>query len=137
MSDPSLDAIITKCEAVAILAGAEIVHASKAYGWKPDMSSPLLALCRDVWQQVYGEAPRVMGLHGMLECGLIKAKYPHLDMISFGPTILDAHAPTKPDFTPGADTDSTGERIDTARMPRFWEFVKTVLSRLAEQGKQS
>jgi dipeptidase D len=135
MSDPSLDAIITKCEAVANLAGAETAHIGKTYGWKPDMSSPLLALCRDAWQRVFSEAPRVVGLHGMLECGLIKAKYPQMDVISFGPTILDAHAPTKPDFVPGTDSDSAGERIDTARMLRFWDFVKTVLRKLAASDR--
>lgn len=135
MSDPSLDAIIVKCEAAANLAGAETTHAGKAYGWKPDMASPLLALCREAWQHVYGEAPTVMGLHGMLECGQIKAKYPGMDMISFGPTIMDAHAPTKAGFVPGVDTDSAGERIDTARMPLFWEFFKTVLRELAETGR--
>ena len=132
MSDPSLDAVIAKCEAVANLAGAEVAHLGKTYGWKPNMVSPLLKICGDAYQQVFGEEPRISGLHGMLECGLIKAKYPHIDMISFGPTILDAHAPTKPDFVPGVDSDSTGERIDIARMPCFWEFVKTVLKKLAD-----
>ncbi|MDD5170795.1 MAG: beta-Ala-His dipeptidase, partial [Syntrophales bacterium] len=134
MSDPSLDAIITKCEAVANLAGAELAHIGKTYGWKPNIESPLLTLCRDAYHQVYGEDPKVVGLHGMLECGLIKTKYPHIDMISLGPTILDAHAPTKPDFVSGVDSGSTGERIDTARIPRFWEFVKTVLKKLSELG---
>lgn len=68
----------------------------------------------------------------MLECGFIKAKYPDMDVISIGPTILDAHAPTKADFVPGIDSDTTGERTDIARMPGFWKFVKTILERLAE-----
>jgi dipeptidase D len=132
MSDPSLDAITVRCEAAANLAGAEVSHMGKTYGWKPNMASPLLKICRHAYQQVFGEEPKILGLHGMLECGLIKTKYPHIDMISFGPTILDAHAPTKPDFVPGVDSDSTGERIDIARMPCFWEFVKTVLKKLAD-----
>lgn len=132
MSAPSLDAVITKCEAVANLVGAEVAHVGKTYGWEPNMASPLLKICGDAYQQIFGEKPRISGLHGMLECGLIKTKYPHIDMISFGPTILDAHAPTKSDFVPGVDSDSTGEHIDTARMPCFWEFVKTVLKKLAD-----
>jgi len=135
LSDSSLDAIVTKCEAVARLAGAQVTQIGKTYGWKPNLSSPLLNLCRDAYRQVFGEAPKVQGLHGMLECGLIKSKYPNIDMISFGPTILDAHAPTKPDFVFGLDSASTGERIDTARLPRFWKFVKTVLRKLTEVGE--
>jgi len=133
MVDPALDAIITKCEAVACLADAGFSHVGKAYGWKPKMDSPLLAICREAYQQVYGQAPRIRGLHGMLECGLIKSKYPHSDMISLGPTIRDAHAATKADFIPGVDSDSTGERIDTARMSLCWEFIKTILKKLAER----
>jgi dipeptidase D len=135
ISDPALDAVITKCEGVGNLAGAEVVHVGKTYGWKPNMASPLLGLCKEAYRQVFRQDPKVTGLHGMLECGIIKVKYPDMDMISFGPTILDAHAPTKPDFIRGADGESTGERIDTARMPRFWEFVKTILRKLAESGR--
>jgi len=137
MSDASLDAVITRCEAVGRLAGAKGSSTGKTYGWKPDMASPLLSLCREAYREVYGESPKVHGLHGMLECALIKSKYPHIDMISFGPTILDAHAPTKPGYVNGADADSTGERIDTARMPAFWEFFKTLLLKLAKTDGES
>lgn len=128
---PSLDAVINQCEAVADLAGAGFIHAGRHYGWKPDIESKLLAICRNAHKQIYGTEPEIQALHAMLECGLIKEKYPHMDMISIGPTILDAHAPTKPDYVSGRDSDSTGERIDTAQMPRFWEFVKAILKKSA------
>jgi len=132
MNDASLDAVMTRCEAVGRLGGAQVAHQGKTYGWKPNMASPLLGLAQEAYRQVYGEAPKVQGLHGMLECALIKGKYPHIDMISCGPTIWDAHAPTPEDFVCGVDSAATGERIDTARMPRFWEFLKTLLGRLAK-----
>lgn len=130
--DPSLDGIITQCEAVGILAGAEHSPVGKTYGWKPDMNSQLLSVCRNAYQRTFGEQPRVIGMHGMLECGLIKTKYPRMEMISIGPTIWDAHVPTKADYVLGADSGSPGERIDTARMPHFWEFVKAILKQLAQ-----
>jgi di/tripeptidase len=130
--DPSLDAIITQCEAVAHLAGAECFHVGKTYGWKPDRDSQLLAICRNAYLRIFGEAPRISGIHAMLECGLIKAKYPHMQMISIGPNIWDAHTPTKADYVLGADSGSIGERIDTVRMPLFWDFVKTILKQLAQ-----
>lgn len=132
MTDTSLDAVIARCEAVGHLAGADVTQVGKTYGWKPDLASPLLALCRDAYRQVFGGEPKVAGTHGMLECGLIKAKYPHIDMIALGTEIFDAHAPTKPDFVAGVDSDSTGERIDVTDMPRYWEFIKKVLGKLAE-----
>ena len=137
MSDASLDAVITRCEAVGRLAGARVSHTGKTYGWKPDMASPLLGLCREAYREAYGELPKVQGLHGMLECALIKSKYPQIDMIAVGPTIWDAHAPTKPGYVNGVDAESTGERIDTARMPVFWEFFKTLLCKLAKTDGES
>jgi len=129
--DSSLDAIVGQCEAAAYLSGAELSNIGTNYGWKPDMKSQLLAVCKDSYRQIYGEEPGVTGIHGMLECGLIKAKYPDMDVISIGPTILDAHAPTKADFSPEADSGTTGERIDTSRVPGFWEFVKMILKNKA------
>jgi dipeptidase D len=129
--DSSLDAVIGRCQAVANLAGAELTNVGTNYGWKPDMNSRMLSICRRAYQQIFGDEPKVTGIHGMLECGLIKAKYPDMDVISLGPTIRDAHAPTKADFVPGADSDTTGERIDITRMPSFWEFVKAVLKETA------
>ncbi|MDQ5986553.1 MAG: Cytosol non-specific dipeptidase [Syntrophus sp. SKADARSKE-3] len=105
MTDPSLDAVVTQCEAVARLAGAEWEHIGKSYGWKPDMASPLLSCCRHAYRETFNTEPRATGLHGMLECGFIKAKYPDMDVISFGPTILDAHAPTKADYVPPVASD--------------------------------
>lgn len=132
LSDASLDAIITRCEATGCLAGARVTHVGKAYGWKPNQDSRLLALGLDAYRQVYQKEPKVQGLHGMLEVALIKAKYPHIDMLSLGPTILDAHAPTKPDYVCGKDAAAAGERIDTARLPRFWEFILCLLEKLAK-----
>jgi dipeptidase D len=36
-----------------------------------------------------------MAIHAGLECGLFLEKYPHLDMISFGPTLRDVHSPNE------------------------------------------
>lgn len=132
LADRSQDAIVSKCEALGSLAGAECSHVGKTYGWKPDMDSQLLTVSRNAYRLVFGVEPKITGLHGMLECGLIKAKYPAMEMISIGPTIWDAHAPTKADYILGKDFLSTGERIDTARMPLFWEFVKTILFQLGQ-----
>ncbi|MCX5813299.1 MAG: hypothetical protein NT178_12260 [Proteobacteria bacterium] len=45
--DSSLDAIISKYKAVADLSGARLSNIATNYGWKPDMKSQLLAICRD------------------------------------------------------------------------------------------
>jgi dipeptidase D len=36
-----------------------------------------------------------MAVHAGLECGVIGAKYPDMDMISIGPTLNDVHSPAE------------------------------------------
>lgn len=130
---PALDAIIAQAEACAKLAGASIEQGGRYYGWQPNMDSTLLHICAEVYEELFGHKPQVEAIHAGLECGLIGMKYPKLDMISLGPTIRDAHVPTKPDFQPGVDSDTKGERVDVAGMPKFWKYTLAILKRIAAQ----
>jgi dipeptidase D len=56
----------------------------------------------------------VQVIHAGLECGLIAARYPGLDMVSFGPTIRGAHAP--------------GERVEIASVGRAWQLLTAILA---------
>ncbi len=128
---PALEAIIAKFEAGLSLGGASFEQGGCYPGWQPDLGSQLLRVCQDTYIDLFGSEANVVALHAGLECGLIGAKYPDLDMISIGPTIIDAHSPSKPDFQPGIDSDTKGERIDTAQMPQFWAYVMAILKNLA------
>ena len=57
-------------------------------------------------------------IHAGLECGLLAASHPQLDMISFGPDIRGAHAP--------------GERVEIESVARCWQLLKAVLQALAK-----
>jgi len=61
--------------------------------WEPKSSSDVLERGKRVWKELFGEEPEVEVTHAGLECGAIGSKYPGLDMISFGPTILQPHSP--------------------------------------------
>ncbi|HSR61464.1 MAG TPA: hypothetical protein VLL47_11955, partial [Robiginitalea sp.] len=54
--------------------------------------------------------------HGGLECGIIGAHYPEMDMISFGPTILGAHSPD--------------ERASIPSTQKFWKYLKDLLAQM-------
>ena len=56
-------------------------------------------------------------IHAGLECGIIAAKYPGLDIVSFGPTIRGAHAP--------------GERVDIESVGQAWHLLSAILTRIA------
>jgi len=87
-------------------------------GWAPKPDSPLLALCQSVYRGAYGEDANVQVIHAGLECGLIGAKYPSLDIVSFGPTIRGPHAP--------------GEAVEVASVERTWGLLTAILAAMEE-----
>jgi dipeptidase D len=85
-------------------------------GWKPDLSSPLLAQGRLLHEQLFGVEPAVKAIHAGLECGILKGKKPDLDILSFGPTIRGAHSPT--------------ERLQIDTVKPFWQFLTALLAQM-------
>ena len=75
------------------LAGAEIVVDDCYPAWKMNPNSELVHVAVEQYKNIFGKEPLVLGIHAGLECGLFSEKYPHLDMISFGPTLRYVHTP--------------------------------------------
>jgi len=88
-------------------------------GWTPNPASRLLALCQRVYTSQFGQPASLQVIHAGLECGLLAASHPQLDMISFGPDIQGAHAP--------------GERVEIASVGRCWQLLQAVLRELAQR----
>ena len=86
-------------------------------GWAPNPSSPLLALCQRIYRQTYQAESTVQVIHAGLECGIIGAKYPGLDTVSFGPTIRGAHAP--------------GERVEIESVARCWRLLRAIIEEIS------
>lgn len=104
--------------AVVLMAGGTYQDVGGYPGWQPDMSSPLLKLCKEVHKDQHGKDPHVTAIHAGLECGIIGEKIGgKVDMISYGPQLMGVHAP--------------GEKVQISSVARFWEFHKEVLKRLA------
>jgi len=101
------------------LSGTKAEKAGYYPGWAPNPASPLLATCQAVFRRDFGADSRVQVIHAGLECGIIGAKYPGLDIVSFGPTIRGAHAP--------------GEAVEIASVGCCWELLKAILASLAEK----
>ena len=53
------------------LAGAKTIFEGGYPGWKPNPSSPILEVAKNVYQQKYGKVPEVKAIHAGLECGLL------------------------------------------------------------------
>jgi dipeptidase D len=102
--------------AVLKLAGAEITYGDGYPGWAPDIHSDILKVFKSTFTKMYGKEPEVTAIHAGLECGIIKEKYPDMDMISFGPTMRDVHSPA--------------EKLQISTVPEFFNQLKTVLSNI-------
>jgi dipeptidase D len=103
--------------AQARAAGFEARKVGPYPAWTPDPASPLLALAERVYLARFGAPARRQIIHAGLECGLLAASHPELDMLSFGPDIRGAHAP--------------GERVEIASVGRCWELLCDLLQALA------
>lgn len=111
--DSGRDMVESMLRALAFTAGADM-EASGAYpGWTPDISSPIMQLVRDIYQERFGKLPSVQVIHAGLECGWFKEPCPALDMVSIGPTIRFPHSPD--------------EQVNIASVARYWELLVAVL----------
>ncbi len=110
--------IAHQVEALFSLAGAEVTHGDGYPGWAPNMNSTIMHLASDAYEELYGIKPAIKAIHAGLECGLFLEKYPHLDMVSFGPTLRDVHSPS--------------ERMYIPAVERFWGQLTRTLEKVAE-----
>ena len=100
-------------ESVFLLAGAEVEHSDGYPGWAPNTDSHLLKVTVDSYKNLFGVEPKVKAVHAGLECGLFLEKYPHWEMVSFGPTLRGVHSPD--------------ERLEISTVDKFWRLVKEVV----------
>lgn len=82
-------------------------------GWEYDKNSEIREIAKNVYKKMFNEDAEIYAIHAGVECGLIKEKLPHLDMVSFGPIIRDNHTP--------------GEWVSIESVNKVWEFVKGIL----------
>ena len=117
LRDSATRALADRFAALFGLIGAE-TRVENAYpGWAPNPDSRLLARFSRLHQRHLGPPPAVKVIHAGLECGILGAKYPRLEMISFGPQIRGAHSPD--------------ERVEIASVPEFWGLLRALLEELA------
>ncbi|MFV0467379.1 MAG: aminoacyl-histidine dipeptidase [Dysgonomonas sp.] len=102
--------------AVFTLGGATVEHGEGYPGWKPNPDSEILKISEKVYHDLYGVEPEVKAIHAGLECGLFLEKYPNLDMVSFGPTITDAHSPA--------------EQVNIPSVAKWWDFLLEILKNI-------
>jgi dipeptidase D len=103
------------------LAGAKVEHGEGYPGWAPNMDSVIMKIAGDAYHELYGVQPAIKAIHAGLECGLFLTKYPHLDMVSFGPTLQNVHSPS--------------ERMHIPAVDRYWHQLRRIIEKVAELKK--
>ncbi len=98
------------------MAGMHVSLEGSYCGWQPNPNSKLVSMMVDVYERLFGNKPIVNACHAGLECGIIGAKYPNMDMVSFGPTQLGIHTPE--------------ERVNIETVQKFFKFVCEILKNI-------
>lgn len=103
-------------EAAFLLAGAQVTTNGGYPGWKPNLDSQLLQTAITSYKTLYAKEPKVKVIHAGLECGLFTEKYPHLELISVGPTMRGVHSPD--------------ERLHIPSVQLVWNLIAEILKNL-------
>mgnify|MGYP001822007885 FL=1 len=101
------------------LTGCEVEYSGDYPGWTPNIDSKILKLMSGLYEELNGEKPHVAACHAGLECGILGANYPKMDMISFGPNIKGAHSPD--------------ERAQISSVQKYWKFVLEILKQIPKE----
>ncbi|WP_298062446.1 aminoacyl-histidine dipeptidase [uncultured Rikenella sp.] len=108
--------VVAMIESVASLAGGRIETQGDYDGWAPNPDSKILHVMKEGYEKLFGRMPEVKAIHAGLECGIIGAKYPQLDMVSVGPTMRYPHSPD--------------EKVEIASVVKFYDFLLYTLKNL-------
>jgi dipeptidase D len=117
--DRAAEALADEIVSLFALSGTVAEKSGQYPGWKPNPDSALLKTCQAVYRRDFGGESKVQVIHAGLECGIIGAKYPGLDIVSFGPNIHGAHAP--------------GERVEVASVERCWRLLTAILDAVSRR----
>ncbi len=88
-------------------------------GWDPNPDSEILNLLKRIFKEQNGKEAAVQADHAGLECSVILSKYPGMDVVSLGPTLLSPH--------------TTNERCEVASVEPFWKLLTTTLEQIPEK----
>ncbi|MGI9651269.1 aminoacyl-histidine dipeptidase [Chryseobacterium sp. RLHN22] len=114
--ESSKDSVAEQLKSVAELAGMNVEFSGSYPGWKPKPGSEIVQLMEKIYVEKFSEKPHVVACHAGLECGIIGANYPEMEMVSYGPTIRGAHSPD--------------EKANISSTQKFWAFTKDILANI-------
>jgi len=86
-------------------------------GWTPNFQSKLLANYKEAYKEIFKDDIKIKAIHAGLECGILKKKFPQMEMISVGPKNEGAHSPD--------------EKLEVKSVEKVWKVLLTLLKKLS------
>lgn len=113
--DSMRECLAETLESAFSMAGMKVELSGEYPAWQPNPESEIVELMKNVYREIFGQENRVQVVHAGLECGVIGAHNPGMDMVSFGPTLRSPHTPN--------------ERCHIPSVEQYWRFVLATLER--------
>ena len=114
--DRRIDYSMALIDRFAEFIGGKAKHFGRYTGWSYAKSSPIREAYLEAYKKLFDNEATVEIIHAGLECGLIKANVPDMDIISIGPEIIALHSPM--------------ERLNIASAERLWTLVEYMLGNI-------
>ena len=111
------DYAVKTLESCFNMAGMKVEASGSYGGWDPNPNSEILNMLKRIYKEQNGKEAIVQVDHAGLECSVILEKYPNMDVVSLGPTLLSPH--------------TTNERCQISTVEPFWKLLKQVLIEVA------
>ena len=113
------DYAVKTLESCFNMAGMKVETSGSYGGWDPNPNSEILNMLKRIYKEQNGKEAIVQVDHAGLECSVILEKYPNMDVVSLGPTLLSPH--------------TTNERCQISTVEPFWKLLKQALIEVPEK----
>lgn len=98
--------------------GAEITMTDRFAPWSPDINGSLITYARDVYDGMHTQPIGLFIVGGGVEASMFSVTYPDMQIICYGPTILDAH--------------TIMERVEISTVENVWKYTLHLLGEMSK-----
>lgn len=98
--------------------GADITMTDRFAPWSPDINGSLITYAREVYDGMHRKPIELFIVGGGVEASMFSVSYPDMQIICYGPTILDAH--------------TINERVEISTVENVWKYTLHLLGEMSK-----
>ncbi len=103
---------------VAAFDGADVTLTDRFAPWSPDINGSLITYAQEVYRGMHDYPINLFIVGGGVEASMFSVTYPDMQIICYGPTILDAH--------------TIRERVEIKTVDNVWKYTLHLLGEMSE-----